>query len=542
MLEKVMRFLLRSEAYWKVIIAAFPLFAFVTFSKAVEPPHDFWMHAASVRAVSEDPLHPSDPYLQLAGSNNPWFVPYTVFLGFVDRLSGINLFTLMWLAAMANYLLFATGLYLFIRELFSDRQMPLYVLLACWLFWGVGWGHSGNYKLEVFLVTLSYPFMFSYAIGFFALYLFLVFLRSSKLWALGCSSLLAAVGFLNHMPTGALCLLFQFAILVTAGDGKRVRRGVLGLVLTAAAILIAASIWPYFSYYKTFREGVAGNWYRPSMYSGIVSGLGPALLGLPILILLRVKRHHQFVLVGFFMTTSVYVAGYVIGIEVAERFILLTAFFLHLAIAAYLREKQALSFHKVRQWFANVRSSKSSTQVEQELLVAAIISFLFLLSLGLRANALSFHAKRVVDLRPKLAIHRYENSVDKYLILKGYINSSDVVLSDVKTSWMIPAITGAKVVAAFHENPLLAVENKRRAAAITAFFDPTTSFTQRQAIVREYRVSRVVVNSEFVKIAKVDATSIMHGVGDLMAEVHDMLLYRVGQERDSTKLSLDSME
>jgi hypothetical protein len=73
---------------------------------------------------------------------------------------------------------------------------------------------------------------------------------------------------------------------------------------------------------------------------------------------------------------------------------------------------------------------------------------------------------------------------ERYSFLSRYVGASDVVLSDIDTSWMIPAFAG-RVVASKH--PVYWVEDiRKRRNDLALFFNPTATDAQRRNIIRTY--------------------------------------------------------
>ena len=98
-----------------------------------------------------------------------------------------------------------------------------------------------------------------------------------------------------------------------------------------------------------------------------------------------------------------------------------------------------------------------------------------------------------VHLTPKLSVERCSHPKGKYAFLATYLKPGDVVLSDTFTSWVIPAMSGAKVVSLFHDNPLVP-DNAARMNDTRSFFSPGTSQSERMAIVKRYGATHILIH------------------------------------------------
>jgi hypothetical protein len=85
-----------------------------------------------------------------------------------------------------------------------------------------------------------------------------------------------------------------------------------------------------------------------------------------------------------------------------------------------------------------------------------------------------------------------------YLFLSRFAGQYDVVLSDIKSSWILPTF-GGKVVAAIH--PLAFVpDHDIRRSDLDSFFNRETTFTERQRIIHKYNTNYLLLNKSKKKI------------------------------------------
>ncbi|MBL0062080.1 MAG: hypothetical protein IPP40_11540 [bacterium] len=130
---------------------------------------DVFEMAAAIRAASENLLDPRNPMLALPGETSPRFTPYVIFWGAVMKATGTSVFTMIKVTALANFLLFATGLTRFITAQFGDKRLATILIPVMLWIWGTGYGQANAYHLWFFFFSLPYVAIFAYGMGFHAL-------------------------------------------------------------------------------------------------------------------------------------------------------------------------------------------------------------------------------------------------------------------------------------------------------------------------------------------------------------------------------------
>jgi hypothetical protein len=146
----------------------------------------------------------------------------------------------------------------------------------------------------------------------------------------------------------------------------------------------------------------------------------------------------------------------------------------------------------------------------------------------------------LINFKPKPIITEYKNPLDNYLLLSNTITEGDIVLSDPLTSWLLPALTGAKIVALYHNNPLVP-DNDQRVNDTITFYDPTASLEARKKIIEKYRVTHILLNfdrmnendinriNDYYQNFKIDQRLIdeVQKIGKLILENENLLLFKV---------------
>ncbi len=448
---------------------------------------DYWEHAACIQELSLRPFSPGNPLLALEGTTTLRFTPYMLLLGMVKRLTHLSLSAVIALASWVSFFLFAGGVYLWSREFFQDKKLPLYVLVTLLFLWGEPFNYANEYNLRFLSYSLFYPAVFTINLGFWGLYCLLRYVRHASYAGGFFFLLLAAFIFTAHPLTGSFFFLCSFLVVMTEGE-RRVKHLVTFLGSVVLIYLISL-LWPDYPFTKAVVTTATTNWslgFRMYLYSARnIFKMGPALLGLPVLFLLLMRRKYPFIVWGFLLCSLIYVLTYVINIRLGERYIFFVIFFLHLALALYFSSLELLSPKTIREVLVNPQEKNIH-----------MLFFLIIVGLSISYQLAKLGAEQLgyeISFRPKPVLEKYTNPVDNYRFLTGRIGEGDIVMSDPLTAWLLPALTGAKITALYHDNPLVPDNNQRVEDAI-AFFDPATPLHTRRTIARTYRVSHVLLN------------------------------------------------
>ncbi len=465
-----------NRTYLIVCLALLPLAVLFSFGKLWTLGADLWETAATIRAVSEDIAHPANPMLALPGYTSPRFTPYTVLWGALMRLTDLDIFAIIGLAGIANYLLLVTGLARFARRQFQDQALPAYVLLTMLIVWGTGYGEANAYQLAMFLQTLPLVAIFAYGVCFHALASLRAYIDEPRWPSLVIYVLCSLIAFVTHPITGAFGFVAATAMLLGETSFKR---AILFQVIPLLA-LIAAVFWPYFDYIAVLTKGTTEAWYKDPIFSSQFEALGMAVAGVPIALWYALKRRHLFLVYGLAFCLLIYMVSKEANIQIGSRFILYAAIFMHMAIAVYVREQKLLSWHNLR------------TSLQGRGLAFVFVFVLLVPALWFRAREMKWTIEPL--LGPPFHRHAYESPAQPFLFLSHYLGSSDVVMADDTTGWVIPAITGAKLVAQLKGNPLISQEVKQRREEVRLFFRRILPLEERWRLLQKYRVTHILLD------------------------------------------------
>ncbi len=481
---------------------------FISFNKPWPFTDDIWETGAAIKEISIHPIHPSNPLIMLPGNTSPRFVPYTVFWGIIQRITGLDIFTLLGIIAIVNYFIFIRGLYLFVSTKFKDKLLPLYTLLVVLIVWGTGFDWN-EFKLSSFLNSQAVTGYFALALGLNALFYLLKYIEQKRINYLVIYFILSVIIFISHPITSIFLFVLAFSIILESNNFKE-----LFILQIVPIVAFAISLlWPYFSYWDVFTKGTSGHWFRTPLYSNQISSLGFALIGIIPIILYYFKKRYKFLFYSMSICFAIYTISYFLNIDIGGRFLIYSVFIMHLGLSLYLKEIDLFSFKTIRSSLKNQG-------------IRIIIIFLFLIyPVRLRMVEIESYAKNVFDLPFKF--HSYDSPVKPYLFLKKYLTSSDVVMTEIMPSWPIPMAIGAKIVPLAHYDPLIINESEMRAKAVYKFIRANLELNERKQILLKYKVTHILVDEENRNFYDSSFVNQLDSLGTFLVEKNHLTLYKV---------------
>lgn len=461
---------------------------FMTFALQVIPWFE-WSdgseHAAAVRELQHSLTKPLNPHLVLPGTTSPRYVPSIIAMALAQRLAGCDIFPLLGFCSLFSWVMLAAGIYVFAREYFRDEYQPLYTLLSLLFLWGRGWDGANSIMFSSLVYNAYYPSVISLILMFFALAALIRFMRGGSLRAFIACALISMLVFLNHPLTGFL--LFFISLLMLVAEGGLTKGSLILFTLSLAMALVAAALWPYYSFFTgvIFMAGGKGGqfWdYQAGYnlhYSGHLMRIGPGLLGFLAIAYFGARKQYRFIVLGFLASLLLYVVGYFLKIILAERLIFVCMFFGQLAFSRMLK----YSLHG----FPEGISATGRRAVRLMCVAALGVGCVWQICLAGR-----MYLPEYIEWRPRLRVKAYQRPLQHYLSLRQFLKRGDIVMTDVFTSWVLPCITDVKVISLFHNSPFIE-ENAERLADTRTFF---TSPAARESLLRKYNISHVLVNKK----------------------------------------------
>jgi hypothetical protein len=445
---------------------------------------DSWEHAASVCELSFNLTNPSNPFLSLEGSTTtPRFTLYILFLALFKRISGLSVIDLMELAGLCNYILLTIGIYLFIKNYAKNPNQPLFTLITLLIFWGHGWLYSSEYSLHFLTSSLFHPSIFTFSISFWGWHFFLNSIKGKGKINLVMTVFLSLLITSAHPLTASFYFIFLFFLAFYQKGNIKFGFSLFGLSLVLSIFLTL--LWPYFSIIEGFkRGGLSGGWYTTGsyFYYHIITGAGLSLLGIPVAIYYLLQRRHLCIILGFLISVMIYIASYFADLPLLGRYMYFSIFFLHLLLSFFLAEL----------WESPPKFTYPPI-AKQVLKVTSVILMIVLFFYQIKLMNLTGIARCCINFSPELSFKRCTHPKEKYVFLTTHLKRGDVVLSDTFTSWIIPGMTGAKVVSLFHDNPLV-LDNVDRMADTKTFFSPNSNRSKRMKIVKHYGITHILIH------------------------------------------------
>ena len=465
-----------ARSYWIFCALLLPVVIFSAFDRSWNQDADIWETSAAIRAASHNLVHPVNPLLPLPGDTSPRFTPFVLFWGLFMRLTGLQLFAVVGLAGIVNYILFVTGLARWLTRQTGEPKFALPAFLIMLTVWGTGYVYANAYQIGFFLASLAYVGTFAYGVSFHALACLGRSVTDRSRSSLAGYTLLSVLSFLSHPITTAFQFVAAVAILLPRKDWKQLLR-----IQTVPLLCLAAAIaWPYFDYWAVLFKGSTENWFPAALFSGQVVRIGTALAGLPIAVYFAVRRRHLWVVWGVFICTAIYAFSGAVRFLMGSRFLLYGAIFLHFAIALYL-------FDNWPHWIRQVSFSKPRHFLKPVIVLLLILPALPWRYAEVRSIAESF-------AHNALGAEQANTPSDRLSFLAGQLSHSDVVLAEDDTGWPVPALTGAHLVSQQKGDPLIQSEVLRRREDARQFFQGSLGVEERRAILQRYHVTHILLD------------------------------------------------
>lgn len=458
------------------------------------PTGDFWEHSATLRALLEDPWHPSNPHLA-SSDPSPRFIPLFVFAALVGRAFNLDVLDGMALVALLHTVVFLAGIFFFFRTYFRTPRASLYGLVVMFGSWLYAWHFSNVYQLSIFFSVASYPSTAALGISLLAFTQTTRLLRGSARERYGLPLLGVCVALLlvTHALTAMLGLTGVGLLCLTEPRVAWKRR--LRVLAAITLGVLVAEAWPYFSTLSVLRGGPheETSWVMELVESSgadesgrkhmfykqkdLLLALGYALIGVPVSLLLLILRRHLFIVLGAIVMVTPFIVNYYVALPLGHRFILLTVFYLQAALVWALLNVPELV----------ARCFRSVARVWPRR-IATLCVFAFL-------GWMSYPHLTRAQTRFEKTAQRHPRGQSPTLRTAREIaraaGKEAIILADEGTSWSIPTF-GPKVVSVLHDNPLIR-DPQRRRAAVRYFFSGRRNDRRREELIQTFGVTHVVV-------------------------------------------------
>ena len=488
--------------FWLLAIVLVGYVAACTGFRDNYPDADAWEHLRVLKALTQNLWTPGNPTYALE-IPSVRYSPYFVGLALLCRLTHIDPYSALSIAAVFNTILFILGLRLFLSS-FGEAASGSAALFVAISLYGSPPGYANSYALSDLPWLAVNPSAFSLPIVLISWSLFHSLSmrgRGRVKWTV--IVLLLACALLDHAMTGAFGLMGLF-VLASTGDQHARWRMMICAALVAALAMVIAFAWPWFSFLAALQfHGDKDYWFQPFIVVlMLTSWCAPAAIFGLFLLPLRARPLIRTCLFGGSLSLVIGVVALFIHSPTLARFPLAGIIYFQLAIGVFVHDSEILSPSR---WPTLIRQLLSSDSLEEyrailQTTVAIFLVYFLIPQLALVAKSPYLARKYVAKIAGRRENVEYPRQVMGELLAP--IGPRDVVLSDDVTSWQIPATRG-RVVAALHFE-LFVPDQVRRMAGLKSFF-ASASEGERDTIIRRYGVAWIVLNRKRLGTAEFES-------------------------------------
>ncbi len=443
---------------------------------------DFWEHSAAVKAFVTDPFHPSHPFFALSAPH-AFLTPYHLMVASFVRLTGLDVINSLALFGVVNYCLLVTGLFWYVRGFAGDHaaRSSFFALLCILFLWGPNpWGYSGFLHFGLIADVLPYASTFAAAISLIVLAIGFGGLRIAGPRQAIAITVLSAIVLLSHPLTYVFLATGLFCQCLQGHDSTAILRQTGRLVLILAASCALATCWPYFSIVALLTG--AGDVYHSSnrlVYVDIIQRTWPIFLLSPLMFGALRNAKERTILLHILLLVMIYGMGYATGKYSYGRDVTFIAILAQILIGDRI---------------ARLETSICSSRPMVDKIMCILIGVALL---AWASTWLMPTVTRSLTVLNSLRLGRQVSNQQMYAdltFLPRFVQTNDVVLSDIETSWLVPTFAG-KVIAGLHAQAFID-DQETRIADLKRFFDPQSDDNDRRSIIQTYKPAFLLLDKQ----------------------------------------------
>ncbi len=432
---------------------------------------DFWEHAAVIRALSENPLNPMHPIIDV-DLPHAFFSPYSVFIGFIGYFTHLSPFILLGAAGIINLALLLVAIRYFIFSMFTEKQQKtaLYFLLLQLFAWGpMVWRYSSFYHIKTLHYVLPYPSTFAFILTLFSVALFM---RRKHLSASGrflrtvICMLLNTIVLLTHPTTAIFLFIFFTALVIMQKEDAVSMKSWSELLFCILLPFALAGLWHYYPFWDLLLVQSKGSQFHAdsfTFYKRLFIRLLPLWMCIPLLWQgNRIFPAGAFAL-SFVFLLVVYLYGYFTRQYGYGRVIFFMVMVIHLLIV---------------NWFTKADISPNRKKI--------ILSFVFLILMILFPLFHLCFDPEILILSHNPEPYRELETIDELT------PDSLICLTDTQTALLLPSY-GMKVTASIYPSYWIK-DNEQRKKDVATFFENKTDNRTRLSILRKYKITHILIS------------------------------------------------
>ncbi|WP_163511549.1 hypothetical protein [Fodinicola acaciae] len=442
---------------------------------------DAFLHAAVIRDIAANPLHPHEPIIG-GPQESPYITPVSLVIGWLVRLVGGSGYDGLTMWAVLNTVLLVAGFVLLCRAITRQPLAAPLALIFTMLLWGSRtWIFSGVLAMNSLGFVLPYPSTTGLALLLLHWAVFLHFLRKRSWWLLGLLVVITVMIATVHAFSAACDAIGLLLILLQ--HRKKLDWKVAGLLAGGVVVAgVLTLLWPYYSVLKLSNAGPAYSLVHQQLYVATVSRGWLILLCAPLLARRWWRDRLDPFALGFLVAVAIYLAGGLTGQFAFGRIITLVAVCAHVGAALEIADWLAVSGFPLPGRLLPVPVAGVAMAV---LTFGCCIGFagsgdglVQAVSRGKLPGFVRQGAQRVPD-------------VSQFGYLDRAFGEGDVVLA---SQWRIavPALANGAILVVSPYPDAFTPDDAVRRAAVARFFSASASAAQRSAVIAKYHVKWVL--------------------------------------------------
>ena len=468
---------------------------------------DFFEHSAVVNELSKNLFHPQNPIIS-SNTAHAFFSPYAVLVAAFSIVTGFDSIASLACFAVFNLILFLYSLYFFSKSFFQKKQglIASLILIFTLIFWGtspLSW--SGFYHIFFLNYVLPYPSTFALSLTLFVL----GFVSKKNYTYYPIIILFSTMVLITHPPTAATLFVGTFSLCLCLNNYSLKQCIIKSSLLIFPAILLSM-LWPYFNILHLFigNEGAVDfNSSSAVLYTNVLKKNWPLLLAIPSVLYAKKDTTVVFLALTTILLIAVFTAGYLFDFYGVSRTISAAMLFAHMLIAYTV----VVQLDKLK--YAN-----------KNYLILILLALVVSISMNF------FRLGRVVfSVFKEKDIEYYH----KFSFLKSEVSSNAIILSDNKSSWIIPTYHGKVISSSCADDckhPLHWVGNyKERRADVDTFFKKETPNSIRLKILKNYQPDYILINYSNVEVSP-STHKWLKSLGETIYEQNNLELLKIHEK------------